>query len=184
MLYLWTREIGRQTADKAGQITLQKSLLFRYLFEILENKKLIYSRLDVWVQYPVSPLSVKDKWRKSKSKSRKIKVLRDFLYLCLDKWKTWLACHRSQEHNNNQITFAGCTDGQKDYTLILYYEINRIVCCMLFVISCLGKSQPKQQSADLYRLPLCNECVKNEIYCALTLMGSVEVDDLNENTNK
>lgn len=89
-----------------------------------------------------------------------------------------------QEHNNNQITFAGCTDGQKDYTLILYYEINRIVCCMLFVISCLGKSQPKQQSADLYRLPLCNECVKNEIYCALTLMGSVEVDDLNENTNK
>ncbi|EXY81038.1 hypothetical protein M084_1194, partial [Bacteroides fragilis str. 3988 T1] len=28
---------------------------------------------------------------------------------------------------------------------------------------------------------LCNECVKNEIYCALTLMGSVEVDDLNEN---
>jgi hypothetical protein len=26
--------------------------------------------------------------------------------------------------------------------------------------------------------------VKNEIYCALTLMGSVEVDDLNENTNK
>ena len=50
---------------------------------------------------------------------------------------------------------------------------------MLFVISCLGKSQPKQQSADLYRLPLCNE-----IYCALTLMGSVEVDDLNENTNK
>lgn len=55
---------------------------------------------------------------------------------------------------------------------------------MLFVISCLGKSQPKQQYADLYRLPLCNECVKNEIYCALTLMGSVEVDDLNENTNK
>jgi len=53
---------------------------------------------------------------------------------------------------------------------------------MLFVISCLGKSQPKQQSADLYRLPLCN--VKNEIYCALTLMGSIEVDDLNENTNK
>ena len=56
MLYLWTREIGRQTADKAGQITLQKSLLFRYLFEILENKRLIYRRLDVWVQYPVSPL--------------------------------------------------------------------------------------------------------------------------------
>ena len=84
------------------------------------------------VRIPVSPLSVKDKWRKSKSKSRKIKVLRDFLYLCLDKWKTWLACHRSQEHNNNQITFAGCTDGQKDYTLILYYEINRIV--MLHVV--------------------------------------------------
>ena len=55
---------------------------------------------------------------------------------------------------------------------------------MLFVISCLGKSQPKQQSADLYSLTLCNECVKYEIYCDLTLMVSVEVDDLNENTNK
>ena len=84
MLYLWTREIGRQTADKAGQITLQKSLLFRYLFEILENKKLIYRRLDVWVQYPVSPQNSKDKKDSKYDKSRKIKVLRDFLFLFSD----------------------------------------------------------------------------------------------------
>lgn len=33
------------------------------------------------VQVPVSPLNTKDKWWKSKDKSRKIKVLRDFFVL-------------------------------------------------------------------------------------------------------
>lgn len=58
--------------------------MFRYLFEILENERLIYRRLDVWVQYPVSPQNSKDKKDSKYDKSRKIKVLRDFLFLFSD----------------------------------------------------------------------------------------------------
>ena len=53
-MYPLTCEISRQTADKARQKRQWKSLLFRYLFEILENKELIYRRLYVSTQYPPS----------------------------------------------------------------------------------------------------------------------------------
>ena len=39
------------------------------------------------VRIPVSPRNVKDKWRKSKDKSRKIKVLRDFFMFVLGQVK-------------------------------------------------------------------------------------------------